>query len=61
VDKKYGSLLGGRVSPWKNIRRGCSFFSSFAIVEVVDGSRTKFWHDVWCRDRPLKESFLELF
>ena len=26
-----------------------------------DGTRVKFWDDVWCRDRPLKEAFLDLY
>ena len=26
-----------------------------------DGSRVKFWDDVWCRDRPLKEEFPDLY
>jgi hypothetical protein len=30
-------------------------------VEVGDGSRTRFWHGLWCGDHPLNESFPELF
>ena len=26
-----------------------------------DGTRVKFWDVVWCRDRPLKEAFLDLY
>ena len=26
-----------------------------------DGTRVKFWDDVWCRDRPLKEAFPNLY
>ena len=26
-----------------------------------DGTKVKFWHDVWCGDCPLKLAFLELF
>ena len=26
-----------------------------------DGTRVKFWHDVWCGDYPLKEAFLEFY
>ena len=26
-----------------------------------DGSRTRFWHDIWCEDRQLKEYFPKLF
>jgi hypothetical protein len=28
---------------------------------VWDGARTKFWHDLWCRDTVLKEAFPVLF
>ena len=26
-----------------------------------NGRRVKFWHDVWCNDMPLKDSFPSLF
>ena len=26
-----------------------------------DGTRVKFWHDVWCGDYPLKEGFPEFY
>ncbi|RVW48074.1 Cell division protein FtsZ-like 2-2, chloroplastic [Vitis vinifera] len=29
--------------------------------EVDNGRRVKFWHDVWCDDMPLKDSFPSLF
>jgi hypothetical protein len=29
--------------------------------EVEDGSKVRFWHDVWHGEQPLKFSFLELF
>jgi hypothetical protein len=28
---------------------------------VGDGVRTKFWHDLWCRDTVLNEAFPALF
>jgi hypothetical protein len=28
---------------------------------VKDGSKIKFWHDLWCGDQPLKATFSELF
>lgn len=29
--------------------------------EVGDGSKTKFWNDLWRGDFPLKKAYLELF
>ena len=46
---------------WKNIRKGWETFFGFARFEVGDGVRTKFWHDLWCGDRVLKEVFPILF
>jgi hypothetical protein len=45
------------VSLWKHIRRGWDVFSSFTSVEVDDGARTRFWHDLCWGDHPLNESF----
>jgi hypothetical protein len=28
---------------------------------VGEGSKIRFWHDLWCGDHPLKASFPELF
>jgi hypothetical protein len=33
----------------------------YARYEVGDGSKVWFWHGVWCKDLPLKFSFLKLF
>ena len=33
----------------------------FIRYGVGDVSHISFWHDIWCRDRSLKEAFLELF
>jgi hypothetical protein len=46
---------------WKHIRRGWGVFSRFVRYEVGDGTKIRFWHDLWCGDQPLKESFSELF
>ena len=45
---------------WKFIRSGWLNFSKFLRYDVGDGTRVKFWDDVWCRDRPLKEAFPNL-
>jgi hypothetical protein len=28
---------------------------------VGDGSRVRFWHDLWCGEQPLKISYPDLF
>jgi hypothetical protein len=71
VDSKFGSLCGGwcsreiagafGVGLWKFIRKGWETFSKFLRFEVGDGSRTRFWHDLWCGDTVLKEVFSDLF
>jgi hypothetical protein len=46
---------------WKNIRRGWGVFSRFIRFEVRDGSKTRFWYDVWHGDQTLKATFSDLF
>ena len=36
-------------------------FSKYIQYDVGNGTRVKFWNDVWCRDRPLKEAFPNLY
>ena len=71
VEVKSGSMEGGwwtkpsngpyGVSPWKYIQWGWAKFSTFIKFEVGDGTRVKFWLDVWCGDMSLKESFPKLY
>jgi hypothetical protein len=71
VDAKYGSSWAGwcsldphgshRVRLWKNIRKGWSLFSSHTRFILGNGSRIRFWDDVWCGEMPLKEAFLGLY
>jgi hypothetical protein len=49
------------VGVWKFIRNGWDFFSSFTRFDVGDGSRIKFWYDLWCGDTSLKVAFPNLF
>ena len=46
---------------WKFIRSGWLNFSKFLQHNVGDGTQVKFCDDVWCRDRPLKEAFPDLY
>ncbi|XP_050259853.1 uncharacterized protein LOC126704908 [Quercus robur] len=55
LSRAYGVCL------WKFIRSGGGNFSKFIQYEVGDGTRVKFWDDVWCRDHPLKEVFPDLY
>ena len=71
IREKYGSLEGGWMSNnprgshgvglWKFIRAGWDTFFRFVQIRVGDGSRTRFWDDVWCLDVPLKEAFPGLY
>ena len=36
-------------------------FSKFLQYDVGDGTRVKFWEDVWCKDCSLKEAFPEFY
>jgi len=47
----FGSL---GVGVWKNIRKGLGDFPKFVRLKVRDGSKIKFWHNVWCGDQTLK-------
>ena len=71
IGAKYGNEWGGwctksvsgayGVCLWKFIRSGWVNFSKYIQYDVGDGTRVKFWDDVWCRDRPLKEAFPDLY
>jgi len=50
-----------RIGCWKSILSGLERFKSWVHLEVKNGSRVRFWHDVWCEDQPLKIQFLDLF
>ena len=49
------------VSVWKSVSSGWLDFSKFLRFNVDDGTRIKFWEDVWCRDFSLKEAFPKLY
>jgi hypothetical protein len=49
------------MSLWKYIRKEWDHFSKFLEFEVGDGSRTRFWIDVWCGGLPLKDMFPKFY
>jgi hypothetical protein len=71
VDAKYGSTRAGwcsldppgshSVGIWKNIRKGWSLFCSYTRLILGNGSRIRFWDDVWCGEMSLKEAFPVLY
>jgi hypothetical protein len=42
------------------MRRRWEVLSKFVRYEVGDGSKVRFWHDLWCEDQPLKISYPDL-
>ena len=50
-----------RVGLWKYIKRGWSFVSSHTRFDLGDGSKIRFWDDVWCGDTSLKVAFSILY
>ncbi|KAG2707779.1 hypothetical protein I3760_05G162800 [Carya illinoinensis] len=71
IEKKYGGLWGDwctrevngahGVGLWKHIRRGWEVFNRFVRIQVGIGTRIKFWSDVWCDSRGLKDLYPSLF
>ncbi|RVW49387.1 hypothetical protein CK203_092674 [Vitis vinifera] len=59
------ALLGVRdrygVGVWKAIRNGWENFRSHSRFLVGDGTRVKFWKDLWCENQSLEEAFPILF
>uniref|UniRef100_A0A2N9F2D7 Reverse transcriptase domain-containing protein n=1 Tax=Fagus sylvatica TaxID=28930 RepID=A0A2N9F2D7_FAGSY len=46
---------------WKGIMLGWNDFSAQVKFKVGRGNRVRLWHDRWCGDVPLKESFPALY
>jgi hypothetical protein len=42
-------------------QEGLGMFSSLKRFEVGDGSKARFWNDLWCEDKALKEAFQDLY
>jgi citrate lyase alpha subunit len=45
------------VGLWKHIKKGREILSSFTRIEVGNGIRISFWHDMWYGDMVLKVVF----
>uniref|UniRef100_A0A2N9GDX6 Reverse transcriptase domain-containing protein n=1 Tax=Fagus sylvatica TaxID=28930 RepID=A0A2N9GDX6_FAGSY len=71
ISAKYGSSFGGWTTRevnglygsglWKHIRKGWESFARHLHFEVGDGSKTKFWDDVWCGSCSLRNAFPDLY
>jgi hypothetical protein len=71
VDAKFGSVRAGwcsldppgshGVGLWKFIRKGWSSFSRHTKLILGNGSRIRFWDDLWVGEMPLKEAFPGLY
>jgi hypothetical protein len=48
------------VSLWKSIRHGWGDFVRFVRFEAGNGSRIRFWYDVWCGEVALQEHYPDL-
>jgi hypothetical protein len=42
------------------VQGGVGSLSKFVRYEVGDGSKVRFWHDLWCGEQPLNISYLDL-
>jgi hypothetical protein len=49
------------VGLWRYISRGWRLFSSHTRFDPADGSRIRFWDDIWCGGTTLKEAFPGLY
>jgi hypothetical protein len=49
------------VGLWKYICQGWQVFRSHFRFDPGEGSRIRFWEDIWCGDRTLKEAFPNFF
>jgi hypothetical protein len=49
------------VGLWKNIRKGWSLLCSHTRLILGNGSRIRFWDNVWCGKVPLKVAFPVLY
>jgi hypothetical protein len=71
IEVKYESVRGGwssllvtgsyGVSVWKFIRRGWDNVAKYLRFEVGEGAHIRFWHDLWCGNKPLKLCYLVLY
>ena len=49
------------VGVWKAIRKGWENFRSHSRFIIGDGTKVKFWKDLWCGNQSLEEVFPILF
>jgi hypothetical protein len=49
------------VGLWKNIRKGWNLFCSHTSLILGNGSKIRFWDDVWCGKMTIEEAFPVLY
>ena len=58
----FGDIFGSHgVGLWKYICMGWQIFKSHIRFDPGEGTKIRFWDDVWFGDKPLKVAFLGLF
>ena len=50
-----------RVGLWKDISNATRKLKQEGYFDIGDGSRVKFWEDLWCGERPLRVMFPSLY
>ena len=50
-----------RVGLWKDISNATKKLKLECYFDIRDGSRVKFWEDLWCGERPLRVMFPSLY
>lgn len=70
IVSRYGLLPNGEpcpirgsygCSPWKGIMKLFKDFKGGLRVVIRNGSKTRFWRDIWCDEQPLQRVYPLLF
>lgn len=53
-----GSIWAQHVEGYSAV---CIYFRAGLAFVVGNGSRVKFWEDIWCGERPLRQDFPDVY